>query len=541
MENKDKESIGLKPIIIGYLLHWKLFLGVFIIALIPAILYLVISPKTYEMVARIQLQDETSIGSGSFSMGEAAGLMRTFGLNPSAGMGINMDDELVLFGSTSLLEKTVLELGLNVSYLKPGKYKYEMYDDVPVRLTPDSLTNANLQQILTFKVKIGADEQTNVEVKIGKKNQKYTFNALPAEIVTDAGTFVLELTEHKVLPLNMKISVAPAKWVADWIYEELSIEEYSKTSYTIEFFYQDYEVSRGVDLLNTLIKHYNEEEYLFKKSEGDKTIAFLDQRIENVKQELIDTELQVEAYKKENQITDIEYDIQFYVEQMKDLQLKTIELEAQVHVINLLDEYAKNPNNKYNLLPSMLSAGEGSGGGESNPIVVYNNALLERQRILQSSRADNPLIEQANNQVDQLRGSVFLSIDNARNSLTLTLADLKQKESLLMDKMGNVPTMEKEFIDIKRQQEITQAVYIILLQKKEEIALSTKQNNNKARVIDAAYVKEKPVGPRKLYAGIGVILFTILIPVGYLFAKKLILDLQEEYKRARGKQKTSGA
>ncbi|MDL2266271.1 tyrosine protein kinase, partial [Parabacteroides sp. OttesenSCG-928-G21] len=496
MENKDKESIGLKPIIIGYLLHWKLFLGVFIISLIPAVLYLVLYPKTYEMVARIQLQDETSIGSGSFGMGEAAGLMRTFGLNPTAGMGINMDDEIVLFGSASLLEKTVLELGLNVSYFKPGKYKYEMYDDVPVRLTPDSLTNANLRQMLTFKVKIAADEKVSVDMKLGKKNHKYTFNSLPAEIATDAGTFLLEFTEHKALPLNMKINVAPAKWAADWIYEELTIEEYSKTSYTIEFFYQDYEVNRGVDLLNTLIRQYNEEEYLFKKSEGDRTIAFLEQRIENVMQNLVDAELKIEEYKKENQITDIEYDIQFYVEQMKELQLKTIELEAQIHVINLLDEYAKDPENKYNLLPSMLSAGEGSGGGESNPIVVYNNALLDRQRILQSSRPDNPLIEQTNNQVDQLRGSVFLSIDNARNSLNLTLADLKRKEALLMEKMGNVPTMEKEFIDIKRQQEITQAVYIILLQKKEEIALSTKQDNNKARIIDAAYVKEKPVGPR---------------------------------------------
>jgi hypothetical protein len=416
-----------------------------------------------------------------------------------------------------------------------------MYDDIPIRLTPDSVTNAQLLQFLNFRIKITNDEKVNVELKAGKKKNKYTFSSLPAEIVTDNGIFLLEYTDDKKLPLDLKVSVAPSKWVADWYADELTIDEYTKSSYMIELVYQDYEINRGVDFLNTLINKYNQEEYLFKKTEGEKTIAFLDERIVNVMNDLVSTELKIEEYKKDNQITNIEYDIQFYVEQMKELQLKTIELEAQIHVINLLDEYAKNPENKYSLLPSLISSsGEGS-GGEGSPIVAYNNALLDRQRILQSSRPDNPLIEQTNNQVDQLRGSVFLSIENARNSLSLTLADLKQKESLIMDKMGAVPTMEKEFIDIKRQQEITQAVYVILLQKKEEIALSTKQDNNKSRVVDQAYVKEKPVGPRKLYAGIGVLLFTILIPVGYLFARKLILDLLEEYKRAKEKPVVSGS
>ena len=47
MENND-EVIGLKGIIVRYLRHWKLFLIVFILSFIPAILYLVFYPRTYK-------------------------------------------------------------------------------------------------------------------------------------------------------------------------------------------------------------------------------------------------------------------------------------------------------------------------------------------------------------------------------------------------------------------------------------------------------------------------------------------------------------
>ena len=157
-------------------------------------------------------------------------------------------------------------------------------------------------------------------------------------------------------------------------------------------------------------------------------------------------------------MTDIEYDVQFYADQMKELQMKIIELEAQVRLVDLLDAYVNDPQNKYNLVPILLASGEGENSSKS--VLSYNEALLERSRLLQSTKGDNPLIGQMNKQVDQLRESVFLSIDNAKKSLTLTLDDLKGKEKIIMDKMGVVPTLEREYIDFRRQQEIYQALYL---------------------------------------------------------------------------------
>ena len=230
-------------------------------------------------------------------------------------------------------------------------------------------------------------------------------------------------------------------------------------------------------------------------------------------------------------MTDIEYDVQFYADQMKELQMKIIELEAQTRLVDLLDAYVKDPQNKYNLVPILLASGEGENSSKS--VASYNEALLERLRLMQSTKGDNPLIGQMNKQVDQLRESVFLSIDNAKKSLNLTLDDLKGKEKIIMDKMGVVPTLEREYVDFRRQQEIYQALYLILLQKREDFMLSIGESKDRARIVEAAYVKKKSIAPRKLYALIGMIIFTMVVPVAFLFGKEQFVALKKEYKETK--------
>ena len=146
---------------------------------------------------------------------------------------------------------------------------------------------------------------------------------------------------------------------------------------------------------------------------------------------------------------------------------------------------------------------------------------------------NNPLVATLTKQADELRGSVIETIGNARESLDISLNEVKEKERQIYEKMNSFPVAERRYVELKRQQEISQGVYLILLQKREEVALTLGQARDKAKVLDAAYVKSKPVGPRKLYAAIGMIVLTLVVPVGYLFVKKQTKALQLEYNRQK--------
>lgn len=229
-------------------------------------------------------------------------------------------------------------------------------------------------------------------------------------------------------------------------------------------------------------------------------------------------------------MTDIEHDVEFYVEQMKELQVKIIELEAQGRLIDLLGAYVNDPKNEYNLIPVLLASAETDG---TSSTMDYNKALLEREKLLQSTKADNPLVVQMNKQVDQLRKNVHLSIENAKKTLDLTLDDLRGKEKLILNKMGEVPTLEREYIDFRRQQEINQALYLILLQKREDLLLSVGDSKDQVYVVEQPYVKAKSIAPRKLFALIGMMIFTLVGGIGYLFGKEQFGELRKELKNAK--------
>ncbi|HCC52431.1 MAG TPA: tyrosine protein kinase, partial [Porphyromonadaceae bacterium] len=108
MENKNKETVGLKTIIVRYLHRWKLFLTVFVLSFIPAILYLTIMPRTYEITASVQLQAEKESSMASFGLGEAAGLMKSFGVG-SGGGSVKIDDEMAILTSNRMLRLMILD------------------------------------------------------------------------------------------------------------------------------------------------------------------------------------------------------------------------------------------------------------------------------------------------------------------------------------------------------------------------------------------------------------------------------------------------
>lgn len=531
MSSNDKENIGLKPIIVGYLLHWKLFLGAFLFSLVLAILYLIFYPKTYEMKAAVQIQKDRELAGGGLGLGEASGIMKSFGLGGLSGGSVNLEDELQIFLSNELFRKMILDLGLHVEYSEPYTLGYKLYNTADFSLKADAQTEQSLSEDVEFKIS-GKSGKIKVKTKTKSSGKKhFEFSELPADIVLPQGTFVLDYAEGNLNKSTSSVNVTyrPASYVAEELIDEFLIEDYSKTANIIELTCSDYVRKRGLDMLTSLIKHYNEQAYSYKRNELDKSIAYYDGRIDSLVTQLLAIEMRIEKYKQTNKLTDVQTDVMFFAEQMKEVQVKLIELEAQAHAVNLMSEFVNKEENRYNLVPMLLT----TESGEKNPIVMYNELLLERSRIMQTTKDNHPLVESLTQKADEMRQSVFLTIKNASKTIQLSIQDVKNKESLLYAKMGDFPLQEREFVDLKRQQEIYQGVYLLLLQKREEAALAADNETDKARVFESPYVFSKTVAPRKLFAALFMLVFTLCIPVLYLLIKGLCLELYEEYKKQK--------
>ena len=527
MENKDKETISLKGILVKYLRRWKFFLVVFVISFIPAIIYLKLYPVTYEFKSSIQVQEEKESSMASFGLGEAAGLMKSFGIG-SGGGSINMDDEMALLASNRMLRIMILDLGLNVSYSRPYSF-YKLYEDTPLRLTADPFVIDNLDDEYRFTVSVSPG---NIKVKVvsrlGGHKEHFTYTSLPAKIKIANEEFTLDYN-HDVASkesFKLKIKCVPASWMAEDLSKSIEIEDVSSMSYVIDLTYSDHSKKRGKDILNTLSNCYNEDIASFKRIEDNKTMEFVDGRISKVIDDLSQVELDIQAYKTKNDMTLLESDVLMYSEIIKDVQISIFEVESQSRIIDMIDEYVKNPDNKYSVIPSLITAADGEKGGT---ISKYNEAIVERDRILKNSNETNPVYKIVDNQVEKLREGVYVMIENSRKNYNKTLEDLKAKERQILSKMKTIPEKEREYVSYRRNQEILQGIYLMLLQKREETVLSLGKQTDRARIIEPAYIMKKPLGPRKLFAAIGMLVLTLVVPIGYLFCKDLFVSIKEEY------------
>jgi len=518
MEKQNKENIGLRPIIVDYLRHWKLIVGAGVFSLILAILYLVVYPKTYETMARVQIQEDNNLMStGSLGLGDAAGIMKSFGLGGIASGSVSIDDEIVTFYSSDLMSRAISKLGLYVEYTKPFIFWYKMYGEEPVKITCDPSALAALNETIKFYISSGAGG-IKIKYETLSTSKKLQFDSFPAVVEVNNIRFVINRNPASTeTSFNINAEVNPPQWIAEALAKEMLIEDYSKSSNVIEFTYRDHQYQRAKDILNTLIAFYNEDAAAYRQKVGNASLDFLAGRIEIVTTDLRKTEQQIEQFKTANKLTDITYDIQYYAGYMQELKLKIVELETQTTLIELMDKWVKDPANKYTMIPSMFTTITEM---EATPISLYNMKLLERERTIQNSSADNPLVANLTLEVDRLRESVFKMIDNAHQSMVLARNKLGDTEKQLLKMRDAVPEQERVYTDLKRQQEILQGVYLILLQKREEIALSIGQNVDKAKVIDAAFVMKKPVHPRKLYAAIGLVVLTLVLSIGWLFLKE---------------------
>ena len=528
MENKDKETISLKVLFVKYLRRWKLFLTVFIISFIPAILYLNIYPVTYEFKSSIQIQEDKESSMASFGLGEAAGLMKSFGIGTGGG-NVNMDDEMALLASNRIMRMMILDLGLNIIYSRPYSF-YRLYEETPLKLMADPSILEYLDDEYRFSVSVSPG---NIKVKatsrFGGHNETFTYSSLPAKIKIADDEFTLDYNREITTgeSFKLKIRCIPASWLAEDLSESIEIEEVSSTSYVLDLTYSDHSKKRGKDMLNTLLNKYNEDIASFKRIEDNKTMEFVDGRISKVVADLSQVELDIQAYKTNNDMTLLESDVILYIEMMKELQTSIFEVEAQSNIVDMLDEYIKNPENKYSVIPSMLTAAEGEKGGN---IANYNKAIVDRDRVLKNSSETNRIFKILDNQTEKLREGVYIMIENSQKSYKKTLDDLKLREKQILSKMKTVPAKEREYVSYRRNQEILQGIYLMLLQKREETVLSLGKQTDRARIIEPAYIMKKPLGPRKLFAAIGMLVLTLVIPIGYLISKDLFVSIREEYR-----------
>ena len=522
-ERKDKlgeqseEQVNIQELLFRYLIHWPWFVISIIICIACAWGYLRLTTPIYNISATVLIKDEKKGGGASMSSD-----LEKMGLEGFVSSSSNVDNEIEVLRSKSLAREVVNNLGLFVTYMDEDEFpSKELYHTSPVLVSLTHQETDKLPGRMEINMILQPTGALGVQITVGEKEYRKQFDKLPAVFPTDEGTvafFANNDTLSAVCPENITkerhitaFINRPFSVLKEYV-NSLSIAPTSKTTSVVVISLENTNTRRGRDYINKLLEMYNINANNDKNEVAQKTAEFIDERIGIISKELGSTEQDLENFKRSAGITDLSSEAQIALTGNAEYEKKRVENQTQINLVMDLQRYMKG--NEYEVLPSNIGLQDAASAGA---IDRYNQMLVERKRLLRTSTENNPTIINLDTSIRAMRTNVQATLDATLKGLQITKEDLAREASRYSRRINDAPTQERQFVSIARQQEIKSGLYLMLLQKREENAITLAATANNAKIIDEALADDNPISPKKTIVYLAALVLGVGLPVGVIY------------------------
>ena len=515
MNEQDEEKINYQELLFRYIIHWPWFVASVLVCLIGAWVYLHFQTPVYQVSASIMIKDDKK-GSGSTDLGN-------LGIGGVITSTQGIDNEIEVLRSKTILKEVVNNLELYITYYDEDEFpEKELYQTSPVIVNLTAQEADKLPGSALLAMKLSPEGVLDVNLKVGLNEYNQRFEKLPAVLPTDAGTFGFALKDslsggqmegHKG-ERHIRAVVSRPFGVAKGYQGALSIAPTSRTTSVAVVSLMNTNIQRARDFINKLMEMYNRNTNNDKNKVAEKTREFINERIKIIDEELGSTEDKLEAFKRNAGLTDISSDAQLAVSGNAEYEKKRVDNGTQINLVRDLIKYINNPLNEYELLPGNIGL---SDAGLTTQIGRYNELIIERKRLLRTSTESNPMIVNLDTSIRAMKSNVQAAINGTLQGLLIVKADLEREAGRFSRRISDAPGQERQYVSIARQQEIKAGLYLMLLQKREENAITLAATANNAKIIDEPVATGGPLSPKPNMIYMIALVLGVGMPVGVIF------------------------
>ncbi len=457
--------------------NWPWFVLSLAVCLALSYLYLRYANPVYHAVASIVVKDEKK---GAEVMDNS--MMKEIGLGGNSKL---VENEIEVLKSYDLMESVVNKLQLFTTVKHLGRirdvdvfaddlpFQFEVQDREKIKNPIQWAVNDTLGGVLFAS----ASDKTPVYIKYG---QYYSADGIGFRLLRDS-TFSYPVSGNtEVKYSDYRVTLTPPSEAAVQYSRNLSVDAASKVATVINLEMKDNNKKRAEAVLQSLIAIYNSQGIEDKNRATDNTVQFLTARLREVASELQGVEGSVERFKSANRVTNLSSDAQQYLDLAQQVDVQKAQSQTQMNIVNALEKDLKENEANPKLVPSTLGIEEPSLG---LLIEKHNELVLRRERTAETSGPKNPLLEDLDAQIKEIRSRLIGNVKNLKQAYAISLNDVAYKDAQLNSRLRSVPVMEKQLVQITRNQNVQEQLYAFLLQKREEAAITRASNIEDSRTI----------------------------------------------------------
>lgn len=490
-------------IILSVLLSW---------GIAEAILH--VSRPVYTRSASILIKQ---VNKGTSLAGDASGFS-------DAGLfaqNADVNNEIFLLRSPSVMTEVIRRLDLQMDYEMDGTFHrgtlYGVGLPVTVQMpdTPDQdecgftldYTQDSIVTLSSFTHNGRPIEQSSIK---GKLRQPIV-TPVGKVIVTPTSNFFV--TSKPIIANHLRLQGALSRYA-----NELTVESEGGST-IINLSINDFDIQRAEEILYTLISIYNERWMEDRNQISVSTNQFINERLKVIEDELGSVEDNISTYKSQNLIVgNAESMAGMFISEAQNAKSQIVDLNNQLYMARSVRGYLTNEQNFNQLLPSSQGM---SSAAISGQIAEYNKLLLRRNNLLSASSLQNPIVQDLDNQLSALRGTLIVSIDNHINELNVLIQSAKGVQSYGNSRAAASPTQSKYLLSVERQQKVKESLYLFLLQKREENELSQAFTAYNNRVVTPPSGSNEPTSPVSRNIYLFSLLVGLLLPIAVLILAEL--------------------
>lgn len=510
-KHKKSDFIDVRGIVREYMSKWYWFvISVFICGCLGFLVAKKMKP-VYAVNANVLIsQDDKGGMAGLGSIGDLFGSKA------------KVDDEIFVISSHSLLRDVVRDLGIyKMHFVRKGFLNTVLaYPDYPVDVVAAPGVTDTLRAAIAFKIKVNEKGLASVEAKARKEVIADVEDAqFPISLDTPYGHFVVDTTAAYVpgKPLKTYVNILGYDAAAETLSRDVAASIGSKRSNAIRLGMKTVNTDYGKDVLNEIIAKYNARGIAEKNLQGEKTARFIDERLAIISGDLSTAESDIQNYKESKGIIDVGTEAAYQTGKRSKFEGALAEAETQAEIVKLTGEFIANPENAYSLIP-MTTENKGLQEG----IKEYNELVLQRMSLAANAKPNNKALKLLDSQIDAMRVNIATSVNKTYDNMMVAIREMRKEMNTAMGRLGNVPLQEREFLNMKRQQEVKQQLYLFLLQRREETAMMLANATPKGLIVDEAFAFNKPVSMSKMLILLIAILIGFCIPPVLIYARKFL-------------------